>query len=59
MPSAAKKELFTRSLLRYDRDHRQVLLNNLSALNDPVKAITLLFDGMIDQSLQDDEKKAV
>ena len=53
----SKKEIFMQSLLKYDRDYRQAFLAELSALNNPVKAITLLFSGFIDRSLSDSEKK--
>ncbi len=53
----SKKKLFTQSLLKYDREQRKAALTQLSALNDPIVAFTTLFDGLIAQSLSDDERK--
>lgn len=53
----SKKSLFVRTLLKYDRDERRVMLDELRALDDPVKAIKSVFDRMIAQSLEDTEKK--
>ncbi len=53
----SKKELFTKSLLKYDFYNRKSMLDQLAALENPVKAINTLFDGLIMQSLQDKEKK--
>jgi len=53
----SKQELFTKALLKYDRDNRQKKLEQLEALDDPVKAITKFFDGLIEESSADKEKK--
>jgi len=53
----SKKELFTRALLKYDREQRAQTLAGLSALNDPHLAIETLFDALIAQSIEDDERK--
>lgn len=53
----SKKELFTRALLRYDQDNRQSMLAQLEALDDPIVAITRLFDSLIAESIADPEKK--
>ena len=53
----SKKQLFTKSLLKYDQEQRRKILVNLSSLNSPVDAISNLFDGLIAQSLADDKKK--
>ena len=53
----SKKELFTRALLKYDRDNRQKAMEQLEALDDPVKAITVMFDGLIAESAADTERK--
>lgn len=53
----SKKALFTRALLQYDRDHRQSMLARLEALDDPIVAITRLFDTLIAESLADTAKK--
>ena len=52
-----KKALFIQSLLKYDREQRYNTLKELSALNDPVLAISTLFDGLIQQSLSDKDRK--
>ena len=53
----SKQELFTKALLKYDRDNRQKKLEKLEAFDDPVKAITKFFDGLIEESLADKEQK--
>lgn len=53
----SKKELFTRALLAYDRDNRQKGLKQLEALDDPILAITTLFEGLIAESAADTERK--
>lgn len=53
----SKQKLFTKALLKYDQDHRQKRLTKLEALDDPVKAISQLFDILIDEGTADDEKK--
>lgn len=52
-----KKDLFTRALLKYDRDNRQKALAQLAKTDDPVEAVTTLFDGLIAESLADSDKK--
>ena len=53
----SKKQLFTLSLLKYEREQHRATLYRLSQLEDPVAAITNLFDALIAQSLGDEEKK--
>lgn len=53
----SKKNLFTQSLLKYDREQRRATFAQLKAIEDPVVAITTLFDGLIAQSLSDGERK--
>jgi TetR/AcrR family transcriptional regulator, transcriptional repressor for nem operon len=53
----SKKALFTLSLLKYDREHRRDMLSKLTELDNPVLAISTLFDQLIEQSLTDEEKK--
>ncbi|MGP1255371.1 MAG: TetR/AcrR family transcriptional regulator [Kiloniellales bacterium] len=53
----SKKQLFTLSLLKYEREQHRAALYRLSQLEDPVAAITNLFDALIAQSLGDEEKK--
>lgn len=53
----SKKELFTRALLKYDRDNRQLSLQQLAQIDDPIKAIETLFDGLIAESVADTEQK--
>lgn len=53
----SKRSLFVQTLLKYDRDERRAMLDELSAMNDPVKAIKTVFDRMIAQSLNDTDKK--
>ena len=53
----SKKGLFTKALLKYDREQRQAMLAQLAVMDDPVAAINALFDGLIAQSLADKEHK--
>ena len=52
-----KKKLFTLALLQYDRDNGQKTIESLKSIEDPVVAIKTLFDGLIAQSVSDDERK--
>lgn len=53
----SKKKLFVRGLLKYDTEQRKAMMDELSALQNPVTAITMFFDEIIDQSLCDKEHK--
>ncbi|MCG8492138.1 MAG: TetR/AcrR family transcriptional regulator [Sneathiellales bacterium] len=52
-----KKKLFMLALLQYDRDNGQKTVQALSKIEDPVEAITTLFDGLVAQSIDDRECK--
>lgn len=52
-----KKELFKRVLTRFNREHQRPNLQQLENLDDPVLAITTLFDVVITQGVTDTEKK--
>ena len=49
----SKKSLFTQSLLKYDKDHRQRVLKQLCESEQPVAAIHQFFDLLIEDSLND------
>ena len=53
----SKKKLFTTSLLKYEKEQRQDVLQQLESLHDPVQAISRLFDALIEQSKSDSDKK--
>jgi TetR/AcrR family transcriptional repressor of nem operon len=53
----SKKALFTQSLLKYDQEHRGDMLTQLSALQDPIVAISTFFDLLLQESLNDTECK--
>ncbi len=53
----SKKKLFTESLLKYSREKHKALIKELSAMNDPVAAVTALFDELVEQSLSDQDRK--
>ncbi len=53
----SKKKLFTLSLLKYEHEQRHDTLAQLEALQDPVLAISKLFDALIEDSLTDKDKK--
>lgn len=49
----SKKQLFTRALLKFETENRQHRLAKLEAIDDPKRAITLLFEGLISESAAD------
>lgn len=53
----SKNDLFLTALRQYDNDNRKKTLLRLEALNDPVEAIRQLFDGLVEKSLADPERK--
>ena len=53
----SKKALFTRALLKYDREFRQGALEELEALDSPLLAIRTLFDSLIEESRADKQRK--
>ena len=52
-----KKQLFVKTLLKYDRDNRRPLLASLEALDSPTKAIATFFDTVVNETIADQEKK--
>lgn len=52
-----KRQLFARTLEKYDREHRQRLLAKLEALDDPVAAIDGFLNATVESSLADPERK--
>ena len=52
-----KRELFVKALLKYDRENRRATLNSLEALEDPLKVIRTFFEGLIEETCADTEKK--
>ncbi|MFT5590210.1 MAG: TetR/AcrR family transcriptional repressor of nem operon [Bradyrhizobium sp.] len=52
-----KKELFVKTLLKYDKDNRRALLAELEAMDDPLRAIAALFDALVAETISDAEKK--
>ena len=53
----SKKNLFMKSLIKYDRVHRKAVFEEFAAMNNPVLAITMLFDGLVEQSVNDKDRK--
>lgn len=53
----SKKQLFVKSLQKYEREHRKDVLAELERLEEPKVAIISLFDEIIKQSLNDQDKK--
>lgn len=51
----SKKALFDRALLRYDQLNRQALLKRLSKIDDPVEAVSQMFDELIAESNADNQ----
>lgn len=52
-----KKSLFVRALLKHDRNNRHSAITQLSEMDDPVRAIRTLFDGLIAESEDDTDRK--
>lgn len=52
-----KQALFVEALLRYDTSNRKATLAKLAAMGEPLLAIRTLFDGLVQESIQDTEKK--
>lgn len=52
-----KEQLFVKALLKYDKDNRRALLAELEAMDDPIRAIAALFDGIVAETVADPEKK--
>ncbi|AOW14170.1 TetR family transcriptional regulator [Hydrogenophaga crassostreae] len=52
-----KEALFIKALEKYDKDNRRALLAELEAVDDPVRAIAVLFDGLVAETVADAEKK--
>ena len=53
----SKKSLFTQSLTKYDKESRRAAITQLSALNDPVVAISHFFDMVLDECVNDKDYK--
>ena len=53
----SKKALFTRAFLKYDVENRQATIRQLEAMDDPVRAIEVLFDSLIEESAADAGRK--
>jgi TetR/AcrR family transcriptional regulator, transcriptional repressor for nem operon len=52
-----KEQLFVKALQKYDKDNRRALLSELEAIDDPVRAIAVLFDGIVSDTVADPGKK--
>lgn len=52
-----KKQLFIKALLKYDQENRRAMLSELEAMDAPKRAIAALFDGIVAETLADNEKK--
>ncbi len=52
-----KEQLFVKALEKYDRDNRRAMLAELEAMDDPQRAITAFFDGLVAETVADAEKK--
>ena len=53
----SKKDLFIKTLLKYDLENRRAVLQELVAMDKPVQAIERFFDSMIEECSQDTDKK--
>ena len=53
----SKKKLFIQGLLKYALEQHRATLARLSALEDPILALSTLFDALIAQSESDTERK--
>jgi TetR/AcrR family transcriptional repressor of nem operon len=52
-----KEQLFVQSLRKYDKDNRRALLADLEAIDDPARAIAILFDRLVSDTLADPQNK--
>ena len=52
-----KEQLFIKALLKYDKENRRAILAELEAMDDPKHAIAVLFDGIVNETIADTEKK--
>ena len=53
----SKQDLFVKSLLKYDREHRRAGLIQLESNYEPREAICKLFEAIVSQSISDKDKK--
>lgn len=53
----SKKALFDRAFLKYDRENRRATLMQLSEVEDTMEAVRMLFDGLIDETRADQDRK--
>jgi len=53
----SKRALFTKTLEKYDKEHRHRLLTELRKMDSPVEAITQLFHLSMTESNRDQDKK--
>ncbi|TAL86846.1 MAG: TetR/AcrR family transcriptional regulator [Rhodanobacter sp.] len=52
-----KRQLFIKALEKYDRENRRVILADMEALDDPTRAIAMLFDCIVSETVADTDKK--
>ncbi|MEJ8566484.1 TetR/AcrR family transcriptional regulator [Elongatibacter sediminis] len=52
-----KRDLFLKTLTKYDRETRQAWLAELEALDDPRQALSRFFDGVVEQTIADPDHK--
>jgi len=50
----SKEKLFIAAVAKYDLEHRRQMLAKLDAIDDPVEAVSTLFDTFLKQSVTDD-----
>ncbi len=52
-----KEELFIKALLEYDRADRKAYLKHYEDMDNPRQAISVFFDDIVNQSIEDDQLK--
>ena len=52
-----KEKLFIEVLSKYDVENHRQTLASLDAMEDPIEAVSVLFDALIEQSIKDGERK--
>ena len=52
-----KEALFFKTLEKYDAENRRAMLAELEAIDDPLRAMTLLFDSVVAETLADPLKR--
>jgi len=53
----SKYDLFVKALLKYDLENRCIILQELAAMDSPIKSIETFLNSLVDESAEDTNKK--